>query len=122
MPLDALIELIVSALDHVITVWVHGARYLMESAEDNLRVPLHDIGLHGAAETFAVAMVPILSLIAAMKIFRGIIRGVAVVVLVTFATHALWPLVSEIPMMMRGTVTAQSTTLGAAPSLTDERS
>ncbi len=95
-----LIELIESAINHIFTVFINGGSFIMDVAEAGLRVPLQQIGLHGPAQTLAVAMVPLLTLIASVKILKGIVRGVVVVCLVMFVGHSLWPLLTEVPPML----------------------
>jgi hypothetical protein len=99
-----LIGLLISSIDHIMTVWINGSIFIMNVAEEGLRVPLQDAGLKGVPQTIAVAMVPCLTLIASAKILRGFIRGVVVVMLVMFVGHALWPLVSQVPQMIRGNI------------------
>ncbi len=78
-------------------MFINGGSFIMDIAEAGLRGPLQQVGLHGPAQTVAVAMVPLLTLVAASKILKGVVRGVVVVCLVMFLGHALWPLVSEVP-------------------------
>jgi len=39
-------------------------------------------------------MVPVLSLIAAVYLLRGFLRGIVVVLFVLFTVHAVWPLIT----------------------------
>jgi hypothetical protein len=89
-----LLDLIMSAIDHIITVFGNAFIAGMNIAEDGLRVPLQHIGVVGPAQTAVVALVPILSLIAAIYLLRGVIRLIVAFLLLSFSIHALWPLVS----------------------------
>ena len=74
----------------------------MLSAEEGLRAPLQQIGLRGAAQTAAVGMVPLLTMVAVGKILKGFLRAVIVIVLALFAVHALMPLWHEVPRAIAG--------------------
>ncbi len=96
-----LIVIIIHAFDHIVAVFSRYGNFLMSSIEDALAVPLREIGVHGVAATFCVALVPILSLIAAWRFLRGIIRILFLIVLAIFAVHAAWPLVTQVPAMFK---------------------
>lgn len=96
-----LVTIILHAIDHIVTAWSRNGAFVMNAIEDALKVPLRELGLHGAAETVCVALVPILSLIAVWRFFRGIFRILIMIPLVIFALHALWPLTVEIPTLFR---------------------
>jgi hypothetical protein len=98
--LDFIIGLI-EAFDHIVAVFSRYGNFLLTSMEDALGVPLRELGLSGAAETFCVALVPILSLIAVWRFLRGIIRAVFVIVLVIFAIHAAAPLTTQLPALFK---------------------
>ena len=89
-----IIGLIISAIARIVTVFTTVGVAAMDVAEEGLRVPLQHIGVVGAAQTIAVAMVPVLSLIAAVYLLRGFLRGIVVVLFVLFTVHAVWPLIT----------------------------
>ncbi len=96
-----IIAIIFQAFDHIVTVFARYGGFFMTNIEDALGVPLHEIGLHGAAETICVALVPILSFIAVWRFLRGIIRIGFMIVLAVFAVHAAWPLTTQLPALFK---------------------
>ena len=66
-----LITIILHAIDHIVTAWSRNGSFVLNAIEDALKVPLRELGVRGAGETICIAMVPILSMIAVWRFFRG---------------------------------------------------
>jgi hypothetical protein len=66
----------------------------MTSLENALRGPLQSVGIKGALQTLILMMIPVLTIVAVVKLFGGIVRLVVVVILVLVLAHILYPLVA----------------------------
>ncbi len=73
---------------------------IVDSAESGMRAPLDMMGLKGVGQTLVLALVPLLSLIATIKLLGGAIRFIVAVCMVGALLRILWPLVGEVTKMV----------------------
>jgi hypothetical protein len=88
-----LIDILAKAFDHVLTAGLRIFLAAMNAIENALRGPLQSIGIHGSLQTLILMMIPILTIVAVVKLFGGIFRFVFLVVLVLVLAHVTWSLI-----------------------------
>ena len=86
------VDLIARSFDRVLNAALKLFLGLMNFVETALRGPLQAIGIHGALQTLMLMMIPILTIVAAAKLFAGVARALLVIVLVLVLIHVSWPL------------------------------
>ncbi len=74
----------------------------MAMLEAGLRAPLEHAGIKGWPQTLLIALVPLLTLIAAVRLLHRIIRAVVASLLFAFLLYILWPVVLDLYMMAVG--------------------
>ncbi len=72
----------------------------VDTVEAGMRAPLDMMGLKGIAQTLVLALVPLLTLIATIKLLGGAIRFIVAVVMIGALLRVLWPLVGEVSKMV----------------------
>jgi hypothetical protein len=97
-----LLGIVASAFAKIIDTAVHLLAALMALLEEGLRAPLDGAGIKGWPQTLIVALVPLLSLVAAVKLLSRIIRAGVVALLFGFLLYILWPFVIELWLALRG--------------------
>ena len=86
-----LIELIIEAISKIVSTAIRVYTALLHILEEGLRAPLAHFGATGMLQTALVALVPILTLIAAVKLLGGIIRVIVVVLVASFLVYIVAP-------------------------------
>jgi hypothetical protein len=86
-----LLELIINTISRLVGAAINGYAALLHILEGGLRAPLAHFGATGLLQTTLVAMVPILTLIAAVKLLGGIIRVIVVVLVASFLVYIVAP-------------------------------
>lgn len=81
---------------------MHLLAVLMGMLEEGLRSPLDHAGIKGWPQTVMVALVPLLTLVAAVKLLHRIIRAVVVVIALSFLIYVLWPFIIDGWMLATG--------------------
>jgi hypothetical protein len=89
-----IIDLIATTFDRILNAALHLFLVTMTSLENALRGPLQSVGIKGALQTLILMMIPVLTIVAVVKLFGGIVRLVVVVILVLVLAHILYPLVA----------------------------
>jgi hypothetical protein len=97
-----ILGIIARAIAKIIETSLHLLAALMALLEEGLRAPLDHAGIKGGWQTLIVALVPLLTLVAAVKLLSRIIRAVVVLLVLGFLLFILWPLVLDVYMMARG--------------------
>ena len=92
------IDLVARAFDRMLNAGLRLFFALMNFLEDALRGPLQAIGIHGPLQTLILMMIPVLIIVAAAKLFAGLVRAVIVVILILVLIHVAWPLVTGAPL------------------------
>ena len=88
------LDLIARSFDRVLNAALRLFEGLMTFMEAALRGPLQAIGIHGSLQTLILMMIPILTIVAAVKLFGGAVRALFVIVLVLVLLHVSWPLLT----------------------------
>jgi hypothetical protein len=94
-----IVDVIARSFDQVLSAGLKLFLGLMNFMEGALRGPLQAIGIHGSLQTLILMMIPILTIVAAVKLFGGIVRAVFVIVLLLVLIHVTWPLVVGAPQV-----------------------
>ena len=97
-----LVGIILRAIAKIIESSLHLLAGLGALLEEGLRAPLDQAGIKGWPQTLIVALVPVLTLVAAVKLLHRIIRVVVVLLVFGFLLYILWPVVIDVWMMARG--------------------
>ncbi len=95
------IDVVAKAFDHVLRGAIHLFLLVTTAIENSLRGPLDVIGIKGALQTLILMMIPILILVAVVKLFGGFFRALIVIVLVLVLLHVAWPLVTGSPVVVK---------------------
>jgi hypothetical protein len=93
------LDIIARSFDRLLTAALKLFQTLMTSIEGALRGPLQAIGIHGPLQTLILMMIPLLTIVAAVKLFGGVVRALCVIVLVLVLIHVSWPLFAGRPLM-----------------------
>ncbi len=86
------VDLIARSFDRVLNAGLRLFLAMMNFIESGLRTPLQAAGIHGALQTLVLAMIPLLTIVAVVKLFGGIVRALVVIVLALVLVHMAWPL------------------------------
>ena len=86
------LDLVARSFDQVLNAGLKLFLGLMTFLEGALRAPLQSIGIHGSLQTLVLMMIPILTIVAAVKLFGGLVRAVLVIVLLLVLLHVTWPI------------------------------
>ncbi len=86
------LDLIARSFDRVLNAALRLFEGLMTFMENALRGPLQAIGIHGPLQTLILMMIPLLTIVAAAKLFGGAVRALLVIVLLLVLIHVAWPL------------------------------
>ncbi len=86
-----LLGIIIRALVRVIGAFITVDVWVLQALEQGLRSPLTHAGITGITQTAVVAMVPILSLVAAIKLLGGVVRFIAVCMTFLFLLEVMVP-------------------------------
>ncbi len=97
-----LLGIIARAFAKIIETALHLLAALMAMLEEGLRAPLDHAGIKGWAQTLIVALVPLLSMIAAAKLLRRYLRMATVLLMLGFLLFILWPSVIDLWMLATG--------------------
>jgi len=97
-----IVGIIARAIAKIIETSLHLLGALMAMLEEGLRAPLDQAGIKGWPQTVIVALVPLLTLVAAVKLLHRIIRVVVVAIVFGFLMYILWPVALQAWMMARG--------------------
>ena len=89
------IDLIARAFDRVLNAGLRLFFGLMNFLEESLRGPLQAIG---PLQTLILMMIPVLIIVAAAKLFAGLVRAVVIVILILVLVHVTWPLITGAPL------------------------
>lgn len=90
-----IVGIIARAIAKIIETAMHLLAVVMGMLEEGLRSPLDHAGIKGWSQTLTVALVPVLTLVAAIKLLHGIIRAVVVVIVLGFLIYILWPFIID---------------------------
>jgi hypothetical protein len=91
-----LIAFLIHLFEQTCIMFGHVGSAVVDTAEAGMRAPLEMIGLKGIPQTLVLALVPLLTLIATIKLLGGAIRFIVAVVMVGALLRVLWPLVGEV--------------------------
>jgi hypothetical protein len=97
-----IVGIIARAVAKIIETSMHLLAVLMGMLEEGLRSPLDHAGIKGWPQTVMVALVPLLTLVAAVKLLHRIIRAVVVVIALSFLIYVLWPFIIDGWMLATG--------------------
>jgi len=97
-----LVGIIARAIAKIIESSLYLIGALMAMLESGLRAPLDQAGVKGWLQTLIVALVPALTLVAAVKLLHRIIRVVVVALVLGFLLYVLWPVGVQLWMISRG--------------------
>jgi hypothetical protein len=87
-----LIQLIAQAIDHVVRAAIRLFDSAMTFLEAALRAPLQSIHITGALQTLILTMIPLLTLVAVVKLFGGFFRALFVLILILILAHVVIPI------------------------------
>ncbi len=93
------VDLVARSFDRVLNAGLRLFLGMMNFVEQALRTPLQTIGIHGALQTLVLMMIPLLTIVAVVKLFGGAVRTLVVVVLVLVLVHVSWPLFVSQPIV-----------------------
>jgi hypothetical protein len=79
----------------VLGTYFHAGTIAVDLTADGMRQPLSQFGLGGPFQTFFVALVPVLTIVATIKLTRGFIRVFMVLGMLGALFHITWPMVSD---------------------------
>lgn len=91
-----LITFLVSLFEKTLVIFSGIGSATVDAAEAGMRQPLQHLGLGAPMQTLLLAMVPLLTLIAGVKLLRGVFRIVLVVCMVSALLRITWPLVGQV--------------------------
>jgi hypothetical protein len=97
-----IVGIIARAIAKIIETALHMLTVLMGMLEEGLRSPLDHAGIKGWTQTLIVALVPLLTMVAAIKLLHRIIRVLAVAISFGFLSYILWPVVIDVWMLATG--------------------
>jgi hypothetical protein len=92
------IQFVAQTIDHIVRSCIRLFVVSMNALEDALRGPLQSIGVHGALQTLILTMIPILTLVAVVKLFSGFFRALFVLILLLILLHVALPLFTGVPI------------------------
>jgi hypothetical protein len=93
-----IVDLVAKAFDRVLMGALHLFLVVTTAIENSLRGPLDVLGIKGALQTLVLMMIPILIIVAVVKLLGGFFRAVIVIVLVLVLVHVALPLVTGVPV------------------------
>jgi hypothetical protein len=97
-----IVGIIARAIAKIIETALHMLTVLMGMLEEGLRSPIDHAGIKGWAQTLIVALVPLLTMVAAIKLLHRILRVLAVAISLGFLIYILWPVVIDVWMLAIG--------------------
>ena len=87
-----LLEFIARLFDRILNAGVKLFIAVMNTIEGALRQPLQTIGIHGSLQTLILMMIPLMMIVAVVKLFGGIFRLLLLIVLILVLLHTTLPL------------------------------
>ncbi len=91
-----IMEMVINALLNIVQAFLRVAKGALDIIEQGLRSALDSIHIGGDLQTLIVAIVPLLFLALAFKLLGGLLRLVAVVVLLIVVAHILAPVAESL--------------------------
>lgn len=79
----------------VISTYCMAGTAAIDSMASGFQMPVSHFGPDGVVQTMLLAMVPILSIMAAIKLFQGPVRIVLVLGMLGALFHMTWPLMDD---------------------------
>lgn len=79
----------------VISTYFQAGTSAVDIVSSGMREPLSHFGLTGAMQTFLLALVPILTIVATVKLLHGAVRLMVVLSMLGALFHITWPLVDD---------------------------
>jgi hypothetical protein len=79
----------------VISTYFEAGTSAVDLIASGMREPLSHFGMSGAMQTFLLAMVPILTIVATVKLLNGAVRMMVVLSMLGALFHLTWPLVDD---------------------------
>jgi hypothetical protein len=95
-----LINFLLHLFERTFILFGHIASATIDIAEHDMRAPLELIGVKGVAQTLILALVPLLTLIATIKLLGGAVRFIVAVCMAGALLRLLWPLFGEVGKMV----------------------
>ena len=96
-----MLDIVVRAFDRVLSAAIHTFLTITTAIERALSGPLEAAGIHGALLTLILMTIPLLMIVAVVKLFGGFIRAIIVIVLALVLLHLLVPLVMGLNAQLR---------------------
>jgi hypothetical protein len=72
----------------------------VDIAEAGLRAPLQHMGVVGVTQTLILAAIPLLTMIATIKLLGGFFRAVIVITMLAVLLRVSWPLVGQVAALV----------------------
>jgi hypothetical protein len=83
----------------VLGTYAQAGSIAVDVTADGMRQPLAQFGLEGPFQTVIVALVPILTMVATIKLTRGFIRVFMVLGMLGALFHITWPMVAGVAII-----------------------
>ncbi len=88
-----IVDVVARAFDRLLNAGLRVFLSAMNTLEQALRGPLQAAGIHGALQTLVLMLVPLVIIVAVVKLFGGVLRTLVLVVLILVLIHLSWPLI-----------------------------
>jgi hypothetical protein len=95
-----IIAVVVNAFVKVGSEFVRIGGAAVDVAEAGLREPLQHIGVQGLTQTLVLAAIPLLTMIATIKLLGGIFRAVIVLTMLGVLLRITWPLFGQVAALV----------------------
>jgi hypothetical protein len=83
----------------VLSTYFQAGTIAVDVTADGMRQPLSQFGLGGPIQTFIVALVPILTMVVAIKLTKGFFRVFMVLGMLGALFHITWPMITGIDIV-----------------------
>jgi hypothetical protein len=95
-----IIAVVVNAFVKVGSEFARIGAAAVDIAEAGLREPLQHMGVQGVTQTLILAAIPLLTMIATIKLLGGFFRAVIVVTMLAVLLRISWPLFGQVAALV----------------------